>query len=448
MMPLGGFFTSGQKCADVNYQQTPWAPEEIIDYSGGSAAWNPAVHAGPITASSLWSPVATFASWNSSTALHTVPEMPADSGAQNFVAGTNGLMGFFFPVAMVSSTTNIPSANSVQHPVQSSTQGVGRSRGTKADAELRYSDRSRAASCTNSSVRGRVQTLAFDTCGCLQVEKELVSASESDQVAIAHELRGSVRMAALHPHAYLVLKKVVEILPLDSLSFAIEELVGHGLEIAKSRHGSLVMVQLLKRCQDALDQRILQLVSAMVMELAQQAPSLSRHEFGHQVMSTVFDHGSNEDRSLLLAGLKGHLARLSRNCSGSRIVQKAFERPAVAEREAMADEFVRDSCELVLLAQHRFGRHIVKMLSNSSERYGQDVRTVIADSSCELRATKYGARLLTELERAVQQTELERQQAERKQAELERKQVQLHKPVGRWADEEDDDAEFMFPLHI
>jgi len=90
----------------------------------------------------------------------------------------------------------------------------------------------------------------------------------------------------------------------------------------------------------------------------------------------------------------------------------------------------------------------VKMLSNSSERYGQDVRTVIADSSCELRATKYGARLLTELERAVQQTELERQQAERKQAELERKQVQLQKPVGRWADEEDDDAEFMFPLHI
>lgn len=435
MMPLGGFFTSGQKCADANYQQTPWATEDIIDYSSGSAAWNPAVHAGPITASSLWSPVTTFAAWNSSAALHTVQEMPADSEAQNFVAGTDALMGFFFPVAVVSSV------NSVPHPVQTSTRGVGRPRGTKADAELRYSNSSRLASSANSSVHGRVQTLAFDTCGCLQVEKELISASESDQVALARELRGSVRMAALHPHAYLVLKKLVEILPLDSLSFAIEELVGHGLEIAKSRHGSLVMVQLLKRCQDVMDHRFLQLVSTMVIELAQQAPSLSRHEFGHQVMSTVFDHGSNEDRSQLLAGLKGHLARLSRNCSGSRIVQKAFERRSVAEREAMAEEFVRDSRELVLLAQHRFGRHIVKMLSNSSERYGQDVRTVIAESSCELRATKYGARLLTELERAVQHTELEKQQAERKQ-------VQLRKPVGRWADEEDDDAEFMFPLHI
>merc|ERR1712070_1226839 len=94
---------------------------------------------------------------------------------------------------------------------------------------------------------GSVPDLAFDASACRVVQKALEFAEEEEVVALGLELQGRVREAIRSPHANHVVQKLVEVLPLPSLSFVAEEMLGAGPEIARHRYGCRVLCRLVER---------------------------------------------------------------------------------------------------------------------------------------------------------------------------------------------------------
>jgi pumilio RNA-binding family len=266
------------------------------------------------------------------------------------------------------------------------------------------------------AVQGRVQVLAFDASGCRLVQDALESSPEEVGVSLAEELRGHVRRAIDSPHANFVLQKMVDVLPVTRISFVIDEIAGAGVETARHRNGCRVLSRVFEHWgdEDHGDEAINEgnadaaagtiksssIVSIVMDEVLQEATALSRHPLGHFVIEAILQHGTMAQRAKVAGSLRGRLTKNAKNRSASYIVERALQLCGPTDRDAMVAELLSNESDLLLLAQCRFGRYVVKTVASLDNEDGLKVRSVLQASSKELRANKYGLRLFDEMEQS------------------------------------------------
>lgn len=265
------------------------------------------------------------------------------------------------------------------------------------------------------AVHGRVLVLAFDASGCRLVQDALESSPQDVGVSLAGELRGHILRAIDSPHANFVLQKVVDVLPAAQITFVIDEIVGAGVVTARHRNGCRVLSRIFEHCgEDNVVEAINEgsadaaagevkgnsRVSMIMDEVLQEAAALSRHPLGHFVIEAILQHGTVDQRAKIAGSLCGRLTKNAKNRSASYIVERALQLCGPIERDTMVKELLSNESDLLLLAQCRFGRYVVKTVASLDNVDGQRARSILQAASKELRANKYGSRLFDEMEQS------------------------------------------------
>jgi len=142
-------------------------------------------------------------------------------------------------------------------------------------------------------------------------------------------------------------------------------------------------------------------VSMIMDEVLQEATALSRHPLGHFVIEAILRHGTATQRAKIAESLRGRLTKNAKNRSASYIVERALQLCGSIERDAMTMELLSNESDLLLLAQCRFGRYVVKTMASLDSVNGQKARSILQAASKELRANKYGSRLFDEMEQTL-----------------------------------------------
>lgn len=243
---------------------------------------------------------------------------------------------------------------------------------------------------------GHVLALAFDPSGSRVLQDALQVGQFCDHERVACELEGSLHRAVVSPHASYVVEKLIEVLPADEVGSFLGEISPVAPAVARDRRGCRVLCRALERhgfrsgggC--ALD--------AVVEGVLEDAAELSRHPFGHHVVESVLVHGSDLHRQHFAIALRGRLTRGARNRSASYVVQRALCTCAAPEIDAMVEELLGKPQNLPALARSQYGCHVVKSLLQLGGPHERRAREQLECVKEELRADKYGSRLLEELE--------------------------------------------------
>jgi len=239
---------------------------------------------------------------------------------------------------------------------------------------------------------GNIEDLAFDAAACRVVQKALEFGEEEEVVALALELKGRVREAIRSPHANHVVQKLVEVLPVSSLGFVAEEMLGAGPEVARHRYGCRVLCRLVERHTGGTVEHMDELIEELMIEGAE----LARHTFGHYVIEMGLQAGSAHQRHQICSALRVELMRNAKNRSATYVVEKALNICNDEDQQAMIQDLFGSPESLVSLVENQFGCHVAKALLKT---HGGSFREMIDAASAKLQKNKYGRRLLEELKR-------------------------------------------------
>ena len=85
----------------------------------------------------------------------------------------------------------------------------------------------------------------------------------------------------------------------------------------------------------------------VVQEVVAGARDLIRHNFGHHVLQTVLEHGSDQHRSLLHPLLMEDLLQNASHRSAAYVIEKALVFCNATEQCSMAIELLKDATSFV-----------------------------------------------------------------------------------------------------
>lgn len=242
-----------------------------------------------------------------------------------------------------------------------------------------------------ATIRGSVWDFALDPVGCHVVQLALDVASQRDGAELASELQGHIRGAMESKHANYVVQKILEVLPTSMASFVAEELRGSAVEAAQHRYGCRIMCRLLEH--SAAEEG----TADLIMELLSQAQGLSRHGYGYHVIRCMIEHGLPEHRRHIAGVLSSGVHRSAKHRHASFVVEKLFAHCDEQAREGLAHDLLQRPENVLDLARHQFGRHVVSQLvrgpGDCSQRALYSLRAVLP----QVQTSKHGRRLIEEL---------------------------------------------------
>jgi pumilio RNA-binding family len=216
----------------------------------------------------------------------------------------------------------------------------------------------------------------------------LETATAAEQVTLASGLHGHVRSAMLSKNGNYVITKAVEVMPVDRASFIVEELLGHGVEVARHRFGCRVICRILEHLSPR-DENSMKLLN----EVLEQAENLCNHAFGSIVMRHFLEHGLAEHKHRVALALCTDIVTCAMQRKGSHVVEAAFRHCAPDDHRLLAERILADSTELFGLATGQFGRHVVVTLlgmEGEKEDVRQQLIKALLPMAPELGESKFG----------------------------------------------------------
>jgi len=220
----------------------------------------------------------------------------------------------------------------------------------------------------------------------------LESAPLKDAMALALGFRGHVRECLASGHGNYVIQKIIEVLPAKFSAFIVEELLGIGGEVSRHCFGCRVICRLLEHTTQ-WDTTMLELFD----EILQDAHSLCGHRYGSFVVQHILEFGSPELKSRVASLLCVQVLSLARNRTSSRSIEKALEHCAVDDRRAICEELIKDSMNLIRLAEHEFGRFVVRALLRLPEENASKVAEILCPFAPRLKASRFGKLVAAEM---------------------------------------------------
>jgi len=218
------------------------------------------------------------------------------------------------------------------------------------------------------------------------------------------ELRGNVKRAIRCPHANYVVQKFVELLPARDSTFIAQELLGAGAQATRHPFGCRVICRFLEHSGSLSGTGEEQgTISQLLAEILLQASDLCRHAYGHHVMEHFLEHGHAEHKRTIVNALLQDFQRNVAHRQASYVIEKALEFAAPEDVQRLESALLAlgpaGAATLVQLAENQFGCHIVMtLIRQPNSRAAQQARFALQTAAPHLRGTKFGAKVVQELE--------------------------------------------------
>eukprot|EP00928_Gymnodinium_smaydae_P088930 TRINITY_DN72965_c0_g1_i1.p1 TRINITY_DN72965_c0_g1~~TRINITY_DN72965_c0_g1_i1.p1 ORF type:complete len:495 (-),score=81.37 TRINITY_DN72965_c0_g1_i1:506-1990(-) len=239
-------------------------------------------------------------------------------------------------------------------------------------------------------IRGSVRSLSTDSAGCRLVQDALQAADHRDAASLALELRGHVWTTIASPHGNYVVQKMIEVLPASLVAFVAEELRGYALETACHRYGCRVLCRLLEHSASEPS------TVALIDEVLKQTGALSSHEYGHYVIESVLEHGNSSHASRVARELRLDLPRYCQDRHATYVIKAALAHGS-ADCQKLADELLADAEQLLMLAEHRYGHHVVVSAFRLPSGNAHSAQCVLRQMAPQLKSSVFGSRVLEAL---------------------------------------------------
>lgn len=245
------------------------------------------------------------------------------------------------------------------------------------------------------NIRGRAITLARSRHGCRVFQRALEVGSEEEKRLLSNELKGAVKLLLASPHGNFVLQRVVQLLPVTRSRFVAQELSGAATKTAKHRFGCRILCRL---GEHHLNTNQASATPSLFAELLQDAEALMNHQFARHVLESVIEFGSDVHRQALIAIVIANPYKYACSLVASHVIEKllTFGGPTAIDRIGTA--LLQDEANFLRLIQHESGMHVAKTLvlarNVTHNSAAGEAKRFILQRANELKATKFGARLL------------------------------------------------------
>jgi len=256
-------------------------------------------------------------------------------------------------------------------------------------------------------LKGNVLMSSLDPSGCRAVQHALTSLEPILAMELASELMGYVRKVLTSPHGNFVLQKIIQTQPTKFVQFIAVEIKESVHSCARHRYGCRIVCRLLEHC--ALHPVTHSLVDNLLVE----APTLSRHEFGHHVMECILEHSPVDQKMKIGTVLASDLGRHARNRYSSHVLEQALllgppDLQAILVAGLLDLEEVPLNADqpgnlkvtspvplkgAAFLAAHPSGIHIVRALLRLPAEHSEPVKQQLREVMPIIRTSKHGRRL-------------------------------------------------------
>jgi hypothetical protein len=246
-----------------------------------------------------------------------------------------------------------------------------------------------------ANMRGSVLRLALDSQGCRLIQFALDVISQKEAAELVSELQGHVLALIDSKHGNYVLQKMVEVLPTSMASFVGSELKGMIGEVARHRYGCRILCRLFEH--SGTEGGSVELVE----ELLSEVHDLSRHAYGYHVIRCILEHGLPDHRRRIANALCSGAQRHAKHRHSSFVIEKAIAHCDENARAVLTSELLQRPENVVDLARHQFGRHVVSQLVRSPGDCSQKALHNLRTGLAQVKTSKHGRRLIEELKQQL-----------------------------------------------
>lgn len=201
--------------------------------------------------------------------------------------------------------------------------------------------------------------------GALEMGAEALRAAPSEAARVTalaalqsllRDLRGHVLAAIRHETANFVVARALELAPPSLVQFVAEEILGHGIRLAKGRISCRSVLRVFRHQPDT------GAASALASEILSDAEAMCRHQYGSYVAQELLVVGSSEQKRHIFTALcsSGLLSSAKDGQHSSRTMEAAIEHCSPEELGTMANELLGSDSVVCDLLSTRYGRHVAK----------------------------------------------------------------------------------------
>uniref|UniRef100_A0AAR2K279 PUM-HD domain-containing protein n=1 Tax=Pygocentrus nattereri TaxID=42514 RepID=A0AAR2K279_PYGNA len=258
-------------------------------------------------------------------------------------------------------------------------------------------------------IRGHVLPLALQMYGCRVIQKALESISSDQQVIVMRELDGHV------------LKCCIECVQPQALQFIIDAFQGQVFVLSTHPYGCRVIQRILEHCTQEQTLPILEELHQHSEQLGQKyqgvslemtpktyysvsSDALFKDQYGNYVIQHVLEHGRPEDKSKIVAEVRGKVLALSQHKFASNVVEKCVIHSSRAERALLIDEVCcqKDGphSALYTMMKDQYANYVVqRMIDMAEPAQRKIIMHKIRPHIATLRKYTYGKHILAKLEK-------------------------------------------------
>ncbi|XP_048106468.1 pumilio homolog 2 isoform X2 [Alosa alosa] len=271
-------------------------------------------------------------------------------------------------------------------------------------------------------IRGHVLPLALQMYGCRVIQKALESISSDQQVIsdIVRELDGHVLKCVKDQNGNHVVQKCIECVQPQALQFIIDAFQGQVFVLSTHPYGCRVIQRILEHCTQEQTLPILEELHQHSEQLGQyqgvslemthktyhtgSSDALFKDQYGNYVIQHVLEHGRPEDKSKIVAEVRGKVLALSQHKFASNVVEKCVIHSSRAERALLIDEVCcqKDGphSALYTMMKDQYANYVVqRMIDMAEPAQRKIIMHKIRPHIATLRKYTYGKHILAKLEK-------------------------------------------------
>lgn len=221
----------------------------------------------------------------------------------------------------------------------------------------------------------------------------LEEASTSHAMLLASGLKGQVRRAAESKHANYVVQKIIEVVPIASVEFIVEELCGFGYETARHRYGCRLLLRILEHLSPSDDA-----TRRLLDDVLVKAEEMVTHAFASYVVRHVLEFGLPSHKHRVAVALLPHVGWYAKNKLGSHVVEAAIRSCSPEDQRNLTNQLLADKDhDIAALAMNQFGRHVVRALLATPGPLRDDTEDALVRVKEQLRHSRFGRAVMHKL---------------------------------------------------
>lgn len=253
-------------------------------------------------------------------------------------------------------------------------------------------------------LKGNVLSLTLQTYGCRVIQKALEVIDQEDQAMVAGELAGHVLRCVLDQNGNHVVQKCIERIPPQGVRFVVESFVGNVQNLAVHAYGCRVIQRILEYCEDHHE-----VISPILDEILDNVQVLARDQYGNYVVQHVLINGKPLYQAAIIERLRPDCMELAQHKFASNVVEKMFQHGTRDDRTAILADLLRPNAEgtsaLHVMMRDQYANYVVqKIIDMADDAQRRQIIEHIKPHIATLRRYTYGKHIIARIEKLAPPT--------------------------------------------